>query len=255
MEFEAYAALAHEEDHHWWFEGRRRIVRDLLHTHLKPRATRRILDVGCGTGGMFPLLSSFGHTEGADGSPEAIAYATQRFPGFTVHHVSLPERLPDSEWDVITAFDVIEHLDDPVACLRTMREHLVDDGQIVITVPAYALLWSEHDVVHHHKRRYRRAMLAEQLADAGLRPTYMTHFNTWLLPPIAAVRIASRLLPARRDRSAGAGAGTPAGAGNLQRTPGLLNRLLISLFASERGALRLAPLPAGVSIFAIAERA
>src|SRR5215216_4132554 len=128
MEPEAYAEMAHEEDHHWWFEGRRRIVRDLLHTHLRPRDGRRILDVGCGTGGMFPMLSEFGHTEGADGSPDAISYASKRFPAFKIHAVSLPAELPADGWDVISAFDVIEHLDDPVACLSTMRDHLAPDG-------------------------------------------------------------------------------------------------------------------------------
>lgn len=251
MESEAYDALANEEDQHWWFEGRRRIVRDLLAQHLRPRADRHILDVGCGTGGMYPLLSQFGRTEGADGSDLAIEYATKRFPDFKVSKASLPDRLPDSAYDVITAFDVIEHLDEPVACLRTMRQHLAPEGQIVITVPAYNALWSRHDEVHHHKRRYRRGLLASQLAEAGLRPVYMTHFNTWLLPPIAAVRLASRLLPSRPVVATNG----YSGAGNLRETPGAMNKLLTWLFASERMALRLAPLPAGVSIFAIAEPA
>jgi len=249
MESEAYAALAREEDQHWWFEGRRRIVRDLLDAHLRKRDQRRILDVGCGTGGMFPMLSQLGHTEGADGSNEAIAYASERFPDFKIHEVRLPEQLPGNDWDVITAFDVIEHLDDPVACLSTMRDHLASDGQVVVTVPAYDLLWSHHDEVHHHKRRYRRSMLGEQLTAAGLRPTYMTHFNTWLLPAIGAVRIASRVLPF------GNGNGAAKTAGNLKQTPGTVNKFLTWLFASERSALKRAPLPAGVSIFAVADRA
>lgn len=247
MESQAYAALAFEEDHHWWFEGRRQILRDLLHTHLRPNGTRRILDVGCGTGGMFPLLSELGHVEGADGSAEAIAYATERFPAFTVHAVRLPDELPGADWDAITAFDVVEHLDEPVAALTTIREHLAPGGQVVVTVPAYQALWSHHDVVHHHKRRYRRALLTEHLHAAGLRATYMTHFNSWLLPAIAGVRFASRLVPGR-DQPSDDG-------GDLKQTPALVNRALTWLFASERAVLRIAPLPAGVSIFAVAERA
>ncbi|HEY4242106.1 MAG TPA: class I SAM-dependent methyltransferase [Kofleriaceae bacterium] len=244
MESEAYAALAHQEDHHWWFAGRRRILTDLLRAHLKPRDGRRILDVGCGTGGMFQMLKPLGHVEGADGSQEAIGYATSRHPDVTIHEVRLPDALPGADWDLITAFDVVEHLDEPVASLAAMRDRLAPDGQVVVTVPAYDFLSSHHDVVHHHKRRYRRALLVEQLRAAGLRPTYTTHFNTWLLPAIASVRLAGRLLKVGNGHARG----------DLRDTPGPLNAALTWLFASERMALRVAPLPAGVSIFAIAER-
>ncbi|MDB4956229.1 MAG: hypothetical protein JWO36_3798 [Myxococcales bacterium] len=242
MDPRVYDALALEEDQHWWFVGRRMILRDLLQTHLRPRAARRILDVGCGTGGMFPMLSQLGHVEGADSSPAAIAYTHARFPSFKVHEAALPDQLPASAWDVITAFDVIEHLDEPVACLRSMREHLADDGQIAITVPAYEMLWSEHDVLHHHKRRYTQSSLADHLAQADLRVRYMTHFNTWLFPVIAGVRLASKLLPAVRKREH-----------KSLDTPQRFNRLLAWLFASERLALARTTLPVGVSIFAIAE--
>lgn len=246
MERQQYARMASEEDHHWWFEGRREIVRSLLASHLRPREGRRILDVGCGTGGMFRVLEDFGATEGADGSPDAIKFASERFPAIKIHHTLLPELPPVGEWDVITAFDVIEHLDEPVACMRALVEKLTPDGQFVITVPAYQFLWSEHDVVHHHKRRYTRSLLDEHVRAAGLRITYATHFNTWLLPAIAGVRLVQHVLP-KRAQPSGDG-------GDLKQTGGLVNGLLARLFASERHALRLGKLPAGVSIFAIAER-
>ena len=244
MDVAQYAKMASEEDHHWWFAGRREILRSLLATHLHPHSARRLLDVGCGTGGNFPLLAQFGAVEGADASPDAIRFAAERCPDLKIHRAMLPDVVPDGPWDAITAFDVIEHLDEPIACLRALAGQLAGDGQIVITVPAYQFLWSEHDVVHHHKRRYTRELLATQLAEAGLRQTYATHFNTLLLPAIAGVRLLQHVLP-RRGGTDG---------GDLKETGGLANRLLARLFASERFALRVARLPAGVSIFAIAQR-
>lgn len=245
MDPSVYDALAREEDHHWWFVGRRAIVGELLAAHLAPRAHRTILDVGCGTGGMLTMLAQLGAVEGADRAEAAIAYARARFPAFAIHQIELPTDLPDRRWDVITAFDVVEHLDDPVACLRALRDHLSPDGELAITVPAYALLWSDHDVRHHHKRRYTRATLADELARAGLRVRYATHFNTWLLPAIAAVRLASRVVPAVRARQHD----------SVHAPGGALNRALAALFASERFALRRVPLPLGVSIFVVAEPA
>jgi 2-polyprenyl-3-methyl-5-hydroxy-6-metoxy-1,4-benzoquinol methylase len=242
MDPRVYAALAEEEDHHWWFVGRRLILRDLLRAHLVPRAERRILDVGSGTGGMFPLLSELGHVEGADSSAAAIEYTHQRFPQFVVHQAALPDGLPAREWDLITAFDVIEHLDKPIESLCAMREHLSPKGEIAISVPAYELLWSEHDVVHHHKRRYTRESLDDHVTRAGLRVRYMTHFNTWLLPVIAGVRLAGKLRPSRRPRETSLAA------------PTRFNRTLTWIFASERIVLNRMTLPVGVSIFALAER-
>jgi 2-polyprenyl-3-methyl-5-hydroxy-6-metoxy-1,4-benzoquinol methylase len=244
METAVYDSLARQEDRHWWFEGRRRIVRELMTARLRPRDRRQILDVGCGTGGMLPVLQELGHVEGAEPSPDAIAYLNQRFPQVTIHRIALPDPLPEKQWHVITAFDVIEHLADPVACLASLRDRLVDDGQVVITVPAYQFLWSNHDVVHHHQRRYDRAMLAEHVAQAGLRLSYVTNFNTLLLPAIAGVRMVQRVL--KRE---------PRMTGDVSDTNGVVNAMLTWLFASERALLQVAPLPAGVSIFAIAEPA
>lgn len=246
MERQAYVDMARQEDHHWWFEGRRQIVRSLLKKHLRTCDGRRILDVGCGTGGMFPMLSELGQTEGADGSPDAIRFATERFPGLVVHEARMPEMMPAGTWDVITAFDVVEHLDQPVESLSALRDHLTPTGQVVVTVPAYAFLWSHHDEVHHHKRRYTQSLLRAHLAAAGLVPTYMTHFNTWLLPAIAGVRLAQHLLPKRNATES---------AGDLKQASGPLNSLLTRLFASEAAIMRHVPLPVGVSIFAIADRA
>lgn len=241
---EMYEAHERLEDTHWWFEGRRRVLREVLRRHLLPRTPRRLLDVGCGTGGMFPLLQEFGEVTGAEGSPDALARARRRFPAVRIEPCVLPDELPAGTWDVVTAFDVIEHLDEPIAALRTMRARLPWDGQVVVTVPAFQALWSQHDEVNHHRRRYARLELVSQLSSAGLKVTWVSYFNTLLFPAVAAARVVERLRPKR---------GLPAA--DLEPTPEPANALLSRLFGSERLALKRGRLPFGVSLVAVAQRA
>jgi trans-aconitate methyltransferase len=237
---------AHEqlEDRHWWFEGRRRVIGKVLSTQLRPCPARRILDVGCGTGGMFPLLSRFGEVQGAESSADARARAQRRFPGVRVSACELPSALPEGQWDLVTAFDVIEHVDEAVQSLRTMRSRLQPDGQLVVTVPAFELLWSHHDEVNQHKRRYTRRVLEGQLAEAGFAVTFASYFNSLLFPAVAGVRVLQRLLPARAVEADAQGDLTP--------TFGPLNFALTALFGAEAKLLPRLRLPAGVSLVAVA---
>ncbi len=240
---ELYEAHERLEDTHWWFEGRRRVLRQVLHRHLLPRASRRLLDVGCGTGGMFPLLQEFGEVTGAEASPDALARARRRFPALRVEPCALPDELPAGTWDVVTAFDVLEHLDEPIASLRSLRARLPFDGQVVVTVPAFQFLWSHHDDANHHRRRYSRLELVSHLSSAGLRVTWVSYFNTLLFPAVAAARLLERLRP--KPEAVGA---------DLEATPEPANALLTRLFGSERLALGHGRLPFGVSLVAVAQR-
>lgn len=244
MNPEMYEVHDRLEDRHWWFEGRRRVIREVMRRHLLPRARRRLLDVGCGTGGMFPLLAEFGEIDGAEASPDALARARRKFPDRRIESCDLPSKLPEGTWDVVTAFDVIEHLDQPIDSLRSMRQRLPFDGQVVVTVPAFQFLWSHHDVVNHHRRRYSRMELVSQLSSAGLRVTFCSYFNTLLFPAVAAARLVEKVLPAgliKRNDS------------DLEETSAPINRVLTSLFGSERLAVGRTQLPFGVSLIAVAQ--
>jgi SAM-dependent methyltransferase len=201
--------------------------------------------VGSGTGGMLELLSGFGEVEAIEGSEEAIALCRERYgERIPIHQGQLPEAIPaDRRFDLIAAFDVIEHLDDPVAALQAMRAALTGQGRVMITVPAFQFLWSEHDEVNHHRRRYTRAMLVDQFEDAGLTLEYASYFNSTLFAPIAALRLAQKFLPRRN---------AAAPQSDFAEAPALLNAALAGLFGAERHLVTRLPLPFGVSLLALA---
>lgn len=230
------------EEDHWWFVGRRRIVTSVLRSFVRDdRESRAVLDVGCGTGGMLNALSAFGHVTGMDGSRFAIDRARERC-GCRVEWGLLPEPMPfePSSFDVVTALDVIEHVDDDREALRTIHTVLRPEGLFVCTVPAFAALWSGHDEINHHRRRYRRAGLRQKLIGAGFTIRKLSYFNFLLFAPIAMVRLAGRL------------AGRKGSDLDIPFTG--LNRMLAWVFGAERHLLRAVSLPFGVSLLAVCEK-
>lgn len=247
-------ALHHQfceiEGEHWWFQGRRRVVASVLRRHLPARAGhdrgRRLLDVGCGSGEMVDMLREFGDVSAIDPSPAAVQRCRERF-GDQVHvDVGwVPDDLPGpGTVDVVTAFDVVEHLDDDRGALRRVHALLPADGLLVVTVPALRALWGPHDVASHHRRRYTRAQLRHRLEEAGFSVEEISYFNTVLFPVVAAVRIGRRL---RRGQ-------TEEGASDFTMPSPLVNRLLLAVLASEAVLLRAGSLPIGVSIVAVARK-
>jgi SAM-dependent methyltransferase len=243
MNDELYESFEQLEAEHWWFEGRRSILRAILKKHLAPSMNRHILDVGSGTGGMFELLSEFGTVQGAEWSADARERSHRRFPHFQVSECDLPNGLPVGSFDVLTCFDVLEHLDQPVQSLLAMRERLKPNGQLIITVPALEFLWSHHDEVTQHRRRYSKSVFESHLAEGGFHIDAISFFNSALLAPIAAARLFEKIRPKN-----------PAAHSDLARTPWLLNQALKLLFSSERFVLARTVLPAGVSLVAVCHR-
>ncbi len=222
------------EERHWWFRGRRAVIRGLLeHVELGP--SPRILDAGCGTGRNLQEYGAIGRAEGVEPSPTAVDFCRER--GYVVHEAPL-ERLPfeDGAFDLVCASDVLEHISDDGAALRELWRVVGPRGFLLATVPAYAWMWSHHDDSHHHVRRYTRAGLLERVAANGWRPAFASYFNSALLAPIAAVRAVQRLRP-------------PPGRTDYDLTPAPLNAVLeLPMRAEARllGAGR--HLPAGLSV-------
>jgi SAM-dependent methyltransferase len=244
MEPQLYRDFARLEDSHWWFVGRRRILRDVLRRHLVGTSAR-ILDVGCGTGGMLRMLREFGLAEGLDSSAEGLALCRERVgPDVELHQGELPDGIPAGrQYELVTAFDVLEHIPDVVGALSSVRSALSPGGTLVCTVPAYQFLWSEHDDANHHQRRYTKGLLFEHLAAAGFEPVYSSYYNAGLLAPIALVRLGQKLL----RRSAASGQRS-----DFEEAPWLANQVLTAFFSAERFVVPRLPLPCGVSLLAVA---
>lgn len=245
MDARLYRDMGRLEDHHWWFRGRRAVLRDVLQARLPIVGHRRILDVGCGTGGMLPMLSEFGDVEGLEGSLEGVEQSRARMgERASIHHGWLPDGIPvGARYDLVTAFDVLEHLDDPVAALANIRAALASVGLFACTVPAWPFLWSRHDELNHHRRRYTRTTLREHLTEGGFVVRHLSCFNVALFPAVAAVRLAHRVFKLPRGGSAGS---------DLAEIPGPLNTLLEGIFSAERFFVPWLRLPVGVSLLAIA---
>ena len=237
------------EDVHWWFVGRRRILLQVLNRYLGPDGShaRRILDVGCGTGTMLTHLAAYGKAEGVDVDEEAIAFCRERGLHDVRHGEATNLPFADASFDLVTALDVVEHLDDDVAAFREMKRVLRPGGRILVTVPAHRFLWGDQDEVNMHKRRYVARELRDRLIQSGFDVMRTSYMNMLLFPPIAAARLLRRL--ERRLRP-----NMPQQSDFRYPAPGPVNPLLAAVFGAEGPILRRMDIPFGVSILALAQK-
>jgi SAM-dependent methyltransferase len=243
---ESLELLSHEiEDRHWWYRGRRRIIDEVLR-RLELGRDARILDAGCGSGRNMVELARYGTVTGIELAPASVEVARARGAGEVVAG-SLAEALPfeDGSFDFAVSLDVIEHLDDDRAVLGELRRVIRPQGQLLVTVPAYQWLWSSHDVINHHRRRYTRPTLLAAARDAGWEPVRTTHFNALLLPAAIAHRSLERVRPPKDGATS-----------DLESTPDWLNGALERpLHAEARVIARGRRIPAGLSLLALLRRA
>ncbi|MBA4048412.1 MAG: SAM-dependent methyltransferase [Sphingomonas sp.] len=236
-----YDRMAAHDSTHWWYRARREILSDYLTRMADLPGDARILEIGCGTGHNLPMLARFGAVDAIEIDPAARAIASQRL-GKPVGDAPLPE-LPGvarGSYDLIAVLDVVEHIADDVAALAAMRDCLTPGGKILIAVPAHQWMWSAHDVVNHHHRRYSKATLGAAIAAAGLTHNGLRWFNSLLFPLAAASRVAGRLTG--KDDS------------DDSPPPAPINALFERVFALERHLIGRVPMSPGVSIVTLAAR-
>ena len=239
MERVVYQQMAELDDRHWWYRARRKIIAELIRREAHLPDNAQILEIGCGTGHNLAMLSGFGHVEGLELDDEARALSEKRL-GREVMSSPLPELagVPDRHYDLIGAFDVIEHIDDDRAALASIATKLKSGGTFMMTVPAHQWMWSAHDAVNHHKRRYSRRSLKALIDGSPLELKRVGYFNSLLFPLALAERAASKL----RGRKEA----------DVTLPPALLNNALEKVFAAERHLVGRLPLPPGLSLFAVA---
>ncbi len=237
-----YDRMAAHDSTHWWYRARRDILADYLRRFGDLPAQARILEIGCGTGHNLPMLAQFGHVDAIEIDPAARAIAAERL-GRPIGDAPLPALpgVPRGSYDLVAVLDVVEHIEDDVAALVAMATCLAPGGKILIAVPAHQWLWSAHDVVNHHHRRYSKKTLRAAIGAAGLKPEKLGYFNSLLFPLAAGARLAGRLTG--RDDS------------DDSPPPPMVNKLFESIFRLERHMVGRVPMGPGVSIVTLAKPA
>ena len=243
MEKDFYLQYAAVEDKHWWFIGRRSIINRVIHK-LGLSKNSSILEVGCGTGGNLKMLSHHGRLSAMETDEVACEIANKRqvSPVLTGR---LPKNIPfEGTYDLIVMLDVLEHIEDDVATLKALNNKLSSQGWLLITVPAYQFLWSKHDEINHHKRRYASNNLRELVKNTGYTVVYSSYFNSILFPLIASIRFLQKLLPQKKSEFSS----------DLALPKPSINKFLSILLKSEGYFMNKFSLPFGVSILLLAKK-
>ncbi len=243
MKEHTYPIMFRIEESHWWYTGRRKILSSFVEDICRRVTDRRprILDVGCGTGANLLMLSKYGDAEGVDVSEDALAFCRER--GLENVKLGAAEELPyeDGTFDLVTALDVVEHLDDDLAGLREMRRVLRPGGRVLLFVPTFMFLWGLQDDVSNHRRRYRMPELRRVLEQAGFEIERTTYANITFFMPILAMRKLMRLTGIKAESE-----------NNINVSA--LNGVLARMLGAERGILKYVNIPFGVSGLCVARK-
>jgi len=246
MGVEYFPLMYEMEDTHWWYVGMRGIFISLIERHYQQGSGLRILDAGCGTGGNLGHLRRYGQVTAVDISSEAIHFCWLRdYENCRLVRSSL-RNLPfhDEVFDLITSFDVLCYIDDDMLALHELSRVLKPGGRLIVNLPAYGPLRSEHDVAVHVEKRYTRLQVAQMMDKAGLTVEKISYANTLLFPLEAAVRIA-RKWPTRSASAAKS---------DLRMLPPIINRWLTMVLYFERTLLQRVNLPFGLSVISVGRK-
>lgn len=243
MDPHAYRRMADSQDRHWWYESRRRIITSRI-KKLKLPDEPQILEAGCGPGGNLQMLSQFGTVWAFE--PDSFALNHCRvyagLPPAQLDTGFLPAPIPfNGPFDLVCAFDVIEHVQQDKESLAALHDVTKPGGYALFTVPAFPFLWSQHDVINHHYRRYTLPAFEDLLRQAGFEISFISYYNTILFPLIAGVRLVKKALRIKDKPD------------EANPSP-LINAVLQFVFSGEQHLLGRIPMPFGVSIIAVCRR-
>src|ERR1700730_4192116 len=236
-----YELQTHQaEDRHWWYRGRRTVIERVL-TGMRLPARSRILDAGCGSGRNMVELARHGTVTGVELSETSVELARARNVGEVISGSVIDMPFPADSFALAVSLDVIEHLEDDLGALREMRRTVTPGGSLLVTVPAYPWLWSGHDEINHHHRRYTRRSLKRVAEQPGWEQVRTTYFNSLLLPAAIILRVLDRLSTKTTESSL-----------DLWVPPGPFNWLLERPLELEAALIaRGGRIPAGLSLLAV----
>lgn len=244
MDKNYYVEYYNLERENWWFKARLHIIRTQIEQIANGKKDLRILNIGAATGATSQMLEEFGTVKSIEYDADCYAFVKERLNIDIVQGSILDLRFGDNEYDIVCAFDVIEHVEDDSKAVSEMFRVCKPGGTVFITVPAFMFLWSQHDVVNHHHRRYTLPMLKRLLA--GKQIQFTGYFNSILFIPIAIVRLLSKLIPFKRK-----GSGSDFGLMDSK----MLNTIFYNLFLIENVWLsKRVKIPFGVSLMTICKK-
>ncbi len=244
MQLEQYQRFYGSEDRHWWFLGMRRIFTRIIKNIYGDQTNLEILDVGCGTGMIMQDLKKFGQVVGVDNQTAALEFCQLR----KIDQVCLADGLnlpfKDGRFDLVTVFNVVEHIQDDAAFILELSRVCKNKGRIILSTSAFNLLWSRHDQVNQHKRRYTKNRLRALINEQRLCVERITYTNCILFPFILAATVWENIRPSfcgsLLDR--------------YYSLPKSINKLLYLVLKLEELILRLSNFPLGVSLLCVAQK-
>lgn len=240
-----YYTLYHQmEQQHWWFKARAAILESqvsaIAEKYNKPIT---ILNIGVATGATTKMLEKFGNVISVEYDKDCCEFLKSNM-GIEAINASMTA-LPFNNYtfDIVCAFDVIEHIEEDELAIREAYRVLNDKGTYIFTVPAFKFLWSDHDIVNHHFRRYTTTELLEKIKRNGLPVNYLSYFNAFLFLPIALVRLVTNLFKSNKNTEYKSDFET-------YQIKSFSNSVLYKIFLIERAIMkRRIRMPFGVSVF------
>lgn len=238
MEISHLYELGTLESTYWWHVAKRQLITEMLKTHVPPPSL--LVEGGIGAGGNLQRWQSIGYTvQGLDCLDESIAFAKEQgIENVAVHDLHQPWPVQQNSAGAVVLLDVLEHLADPVIALQYAARSLSPSGKIFFTVPAYPWLFSDWDRRLGHFRRYTRAMMQEQVKQAGLKLETLRHWNAFTLPAAIVLRIVRRLRPSSRGTE-------------FPRVSRWINHALLGAASIERRVGSMFGMPCGLSLVGV----
>ena len=238
MNIALYQDLWELEEKHWWHISKRELCQKVIAKYFKGG---KIVDIGCGTGKNVEAFSKYGEVWGIDNSEEALKFCKKRGLNNVIKGDAEKSNLPGKTFKLVTLLDVLEHTDD-TKTLKEIHRILKKDGLLLITVPSYQWMFSQWDVVLHHKRRYTKGKLEELLKKNGYEIVFSSYFQSFLVLPVFVIR---RLKSALKPKNYGS---------DFRLGNQFINRLLLKVSHAEQQTVMRHGLPFGLSILALARK-